>query len=81
VSGARVKWYPAVWAVRSRSDGGNQTGETDVCEAAPLLSAAMRSPELRQVQARVAPRSPELGREGEGTTTKSMAGKRPRIHG
>jgi hypothetical protein len=56
---------------------GNRTGETDMREAAPLLSAAVRSPELRQARARVAPRSPELGREGEGTTTNSMAGKRP----
>jgi electron transfer flavoprotein alpha/beta subunit len=56
---------------------GNQTGETDVREAAPLLSAAVRSPELRQARARVAPGSPELGREGEGTTVNSMAGKRP----
>jgi hypothetical protein len=37
-----------VRAVRSKSDGGNQTGETDVREAAPLLSAAVKSPELRQ---------------------------------
>jgi hypothetical protein len=29
----------------------------------------------------VAPGSPELGREGESTTTNSMAGKRPRIRG
>jgi hypothetical protein len=41
----------------------------------------MRSPELRLARARVAPASPELGREEEGTTTNSMAGKRPRIHG
>jgi hypothetical protein len=34
-----------------------------VREVAPLLSAAMRSPELRQARARVAPRSLELGRE------------------
>jgi hypothetical protein len=63
--------------MRSRSDGGNQTGETDVCEAAQLLSAAVRSPELRQAQARVPPGLPELGREEEGTTANSMAGKRP----
>jgi hypothetical protein len=46
-------------------------------EAAPLLSTTVRSPELRQAQARVALGSPELGREGEGATTNSMAGKRP----
>jgi hypothetical protein len=66
--------------VRSRSDRGNQTGEIDVCEAAPLLSTAVRSPELRQAQARVAPGSPELGREGEGATVNSMAGKSQCIH-
>jgi hypothetical protein len=56
---------------------GNQIGETDVREAAPLLFAAVRSPELRQARARVAPGSPELGREGEGATTNLMAGRRP----
>jgi hypothetical protein len=52
-------------------------GETDVREAAPLLSAAVKSPELRLAQARVAPGSPELGRGEEGATTNSIAGKRP----
>jgi hypothetical protein len=41
----------------------------------------VRSPELRQARARVAPGSPELGRGEEGATVNSMAGKRPRIHG
>jgi hypothetical protein len=63
--------------MRSRSDGGNQTWVTDVREAAPLLSAAVRSPKLRQAQARVAPGSPKLGKEGEGAMANSMAGKRP----
>jgi hypothetical protein len=45
--------------------------------AAPLLSAAVRSPELRLARARVAPGSPELGREGEGATANSIAGKGP----
>jgi hypothetical protein len=62
--------------VRSRSDRGNQIGETDIREVVPLLSAAMRSPELRQAQARVAPRLPELGRGEEGATANSVAGKR-----
>jgi hypothetical protein len=39
--------------------------------AAPLLSAAVRSPELRQARARVAPGSPELDREEEGATAES----------
>jgi hypothetical protein len=49
--------------------------------AVPLLSAAVRSPELRRARARVALGSPELGREEEGATANSMAGKKPRIHG
>jgi hypothetical protein len=50
-------------------------------EAAPLLSTAVRSLELRRARARVSPGSPELGRGEEGATANSMAGKRPRIHG
>jgi hypothetical protein len=46
-------------------------------KAAPLLSAAVRSPELRQARAMLAPGSPELGREGEGAMANSMAGKGP----
>jgi hypothetical protein len=45
--------------------------------ATPLLSTAVRSSELRQARARVAPGSPELGRGEEGATANSMAGKRP----
>jgi hypothetical protein len=41
----------------------------------------VKSPELRQARGRVVPGSSELGREEEGTTTNSMAGKRPQIHG
>jgi hypothetical protein len=70
-----------VRAVRSESDGGDQTGGNRRLRAAPLLSTAVRSPELRPTRARVAPVSPKLGREGVGTTANSMAGKRPRIHG
>jgi hypothetical protein len=72
---ACAKQYPTVQAVRSRSDGGNQTGETDVCGVAPLLSTVVRSLESGQARARVALWSPELGREGEGATVNSMAGK------
>jgi hypothetical protein len=46
--------------------------------AAPLLSAAVKSLELGQARARVAPGSSELGRgEEEGAMANSMAGKRP----
>jgi hypothetical protein len=71
----------AIWAVRSRSDGGDQTGGSEQLRAAPLLSTAVRSPELRQACARGVPGSPGLGREGEGATANSTAGKKPRIRG
>jgi hypothetical protein len=45
--------------------------------AALFLSAGAGSLELRLARARVAPRSPELGREGKNATTNSMVGKRP----
>jgi hypothetical protein len=45
--------------------------------AAPLLSAAVKSPELGRVRARVVPGSPELGREGENDTANSVAGLWP----
>jgi hypothetical protein len=67
----------AIWAVRSRSDEGDQTGGDEWLRAALLISAAARSPELRLARARVAPGSPGLGREGEDATTNSVAGKRP----
>jgi hypothetical protein len=66
-----------VRAVRSKLDGGDQTRGNRWLRAVPLFSAAVRSPELRLARARVASGSPELGREGEGTTANSMAGKRP----
>jgi hypothetical protein len=75
---ACAKRYPVVRAVRSESDGGEiRPRENRWLWAASLLSAAVRSPELRQARARVAPGSPELGRGEEGATVNSMAGKRP----
>jgi hypothetical protein len=75
---ACAKRYPAVRAVLSESDGGkSDRGENRRLRATPLLSAAVRSPELRQARARVAPGSLELGRGEEVATTNSMAGKRP----
>jgi hypothetical protein len=70
-----------IWAVRSESGGGDQTRGNKRLRAAPLLSVAVKSPELRLARATVAPGSPELGREEEGATVNSMAGKRPQIHG
>jgi hypothetical protein len=71
------KAVPTVRAVRSESDGGDQTEGIEWLRAALLLSVAMRSPELRQARTRVAPGSLELGREEEGATANSMVGKRP----
>jgi hypothetical protein len=55
---------------RGRSDLGGER-----LRAAPLLSTAVKSPELGQVRARVVPGSPGLGREGENNMTNSVAGK------
>jgi hypothetical protein len=60
---------------------GNQTGEHERLLAALPLSAAVKSPELRQACARGVLGSPGLGREGENAMANSMAGKRPRIRG
>ena len=68
---------PVVRAVRSESDGDDQTRGDGQLRAALFLSATVRSPELRLARARVTLGSPELGREGENATTNSMAGKRP----
>jgi hypothetical protein len=68
---------PAIWAVQSRSGGGDQTGGVEWLRAVLLISAAVRSPELRLAQARVAQGSPELDREGKNDMANSMAGKRP----
>jgi hypothetical protein len=67
----------AIWAVRSRSYGGDQTRKDELLQVALLISAAVRSPELGQARARVAPKSPGLGRVGENATMNSVAGKRP----
>jgi hypothetical protein len=77
----RREAVPAVRAVRSGSDGGDQTEGVEWLRAALLLSAAVRSLELRWARDRVALGSPQLGRGKEGATSNSMAGKRPRIHG
>jgi hypothetical protein len=58
-----------------------RSGRDERLRAARLLSAAVRSLELRQARGRVAPGLPELGREGEDATANSVAGKRPRIRG
>ena len=72
-----MKRYQVIWTMRFESDGGDQTWEGGWLWAVLFFFAAVRSPELRLARARVAPGSPELGREGENATTNSMAGKRP----
>jgi hypothetical protein len=67
--------------VRSRSDGGDQTGRGERLRAAPLLPAAVKSPELGRVRAMAVPGSPELVREGEDDSANSMAGLWPRDRG
>jgi hypothetical protein len=56
---------------------GIRPGRDEWLRVALLLSAAVRSSELRQARARVFPGSLELGREGENATVNSVAGKRP----
>jgi hypothetical protein len=72
-----VKRYPWSEPFDLNWTEGIRPGGNRRLRAASLLSAAVRSPELRLARARVAPGLPELGREGEGTTANSMAGKRP----
>jgi hypothetical protein len=67
--------------VRSRSDEGDQTGRGERLRAAPLLPAAVKSPELGRVRATAVPRSPELVREREYNSANSMAGFWPRDRG
>jgi hypothetical protein len=67
---------PRSWTFDLDRTEGIRSGKQTAAGGA-LLSAAVKSPELRQARARVALGSPELGREGEGATTNSMAGKMP----
>jgi hypothetical protein len=76
-----VKRYPAIWVVRSRSDGGDQIGRGERLREAPLLPAAVKSPELGRARARGVPGSLELGREGENDPANSIAGLQPRDRG
>jgi hypothetical protein len=67
--------------VRSRSDGGDQTGRGERLRAPPLLPAAVKSPELGWVRAMAVQGSPELVREGEDDSVNSMEGLWPRDRG
>jgi hypothetical protein len=67
--------------MKIRRKGSDRGGGDERLRATLFLSVVVGSLELRLAWARVAPGSPELGREGENATTNSMAGKRPWIHG
>jgi hypothetical protein len=77
VGRACVKRYPRSGPCDQDRMRGDQTGGNEQLRAALLLSAAVKSPELRQTRARGVPGSPRLGREGENATANSVAGKRP----
>jgi hypothetical protein len=66
----------AIKIERGRPDWGGER-----LRAAPLLPAAVKSPELGRASARVVTGSPGLCREGENVTANSVTGKRPRIRG
>jgi hypothetical protein len=72
-----AKRYPRSGPCGQDRTEGIRLGRGKRLRAALLLSAEVKSLELRQARARVAPGSPELGREGENATANSMAGKRP----
>jgi hypothetical protein len=67
--------------MRSRSDGGDQTGRGERLRVAPLLPVAVKSPELGRVRAMAVLRSTKLVREGEDNSANSMAGVWPRDQG
>jgi hypothetical protein len=78
---ACAKRYPRSGPCDQDGTKGIRSGRGELLRAALVLSAAVRSPKLRQARARVAPGLPGLGREGEDATTNSVAGKKPRIQG
>jgi hypothetical protein len=72
--------------LRSRSCDRDRTGEIkpgggERLWVAPLLFAAVKSPELGRVRAMAVLGSPELVREGEDDSASSMAGLWPRDRG
>jgi hypothetical protein len=72
-----VKQYPRFEPCDQDQTEGIRPRGVEWLRAALLFSAAVRSPELRQTRARVAPGSLEFGREEEGATVNSLAGKGP----
>jgi hypothetical protein len=76
---ACAKRYPRSGSCDQDRTEGIRLGGSEQLRAAPLLSAAVKSPELGQARNRVAPGSLGLGREGEDDMANLVAGKRPRI--
>jgi hypothetical protein len=71
---ACAKQYPVLWSMQSESDGEIKAGGPDWLQAAALLLAAVRSPELGRVRATVVPGSPGLARNEEEDTANSLVG-------
>jgi hypothetical protein len=71
-----AKQYPRSRPCDQDRTEGIRSGRGKRLRVALLLSTAVRSPELRQARARVAPGSPKLGREEKDAMANSVAGKR-----
>jgi hypothetical protein len=78
---AGAKRYPTIMVVRSRSDGEIKARRVGQLRAAPLLLAAVRSPELGRVRATVVPGSPELARNEGDDSANSLVGLWPQDRG
>jgi hypothetical protein len=63
-----------IWAMRKRSDGGDQSRGANWLQAAPLLLAAVRSPKLGRVCATTVLGSPGLARNEEEDAANSLVG-------
>jgi hypothetical protein len=74
---ACVKRYPRSGPCDQDRMGGIRPGKDERLRATLLLSTVVKSPELRQARARVAPGSPRLGREGENATARDGNGYKP----
>jgi hypothetical protein len=74
VGRACTKRYPVLWSMRSESNGGDQSRGANWLQAAPLLLAAVRSPELGQARATAVPGLPGLAKNEEEDATNSLVG-------
>jgi hypothetical protein len=78
---ACAKRYPKIWAMLSRSDGGDQRWGFCDCGRHRSCSSAVKSSELGQVWAIGAPRLPRLARIGKENPTNTPVGFWPRDRG